>query len=148
MEKETFIKIVLLHPEEAERLITTPGLLLPVAAISISCCALILLNSVRQLQLPSFTSDAAQLCSPEFPALHLSCDRLTGDHLEWCPDKQMGGIIISCSCSCSAGGIKCSDSRWNLRDKNKERKKERKNVVLAKWNINIESSVYPSAEVS
>lgn len=79
--KQTFIKIVPLQPEEAETLITTPGLTLPEAAISISCSALILLNSVRQLQLSSFTSDAAQLCSPEFPALHLCYDRLRGDHL-------------------------------------------------------------------
>lgn len=66
VEKQTFIKIVRLHPEEAEPLITTPGPFLPGAAVSISCSALTLLNSVRQLQLPSFTSNAAQLCSPEF----------------------------------------------------------------------------------
>lgn len=90
MEKQTFIKIVLLRPEEAEMLITTPGLLPPEAAdILFSCWALIMLNSVRKLQLPWFTSDAAQLCSPEFPPSHLCCDRLRGDHLGWRPDKQM-----------------------------------------------------------
>lgn len=38
MEKQTFIKIVLLRPEEAQMLITTPGLLPPEAADILFSC--------------------------------------------------------------------------------------------------------------
>lgn len=115
--------VVLLHPEETEMLITTPGLPPPEAAdILFSCWALILLNSVRKLQLPWSGSDAAQLCSPPppFASVLRQTERRSFKMKSWQTD---GGIIISCSCSCSSstGGFKCSDRRWNLRDKNKKR---------------------------